>query len=92
MSSRHLSESAPLAAGKTTVSEYRMKFLDNTHDPKDPRARFYLSTELRQTHEEAWKMHLQWLEGKIIGDPQPTDTYTVEQLKAMGLVGVYKPD
>lgn len=31
-------------------------------------------------------------EGKIIGEPRATAAYTVEQLEAMGMVGVYEPE
>lgn len=33
-----------------------------------------------------------WLEGKVLGKPKATDTYTVEDLEGMGMVGVYAPD
>lgn len=32
----------------------------------------------------------QWLSDKQIGEPKPTSTYTVEQLRRMGMVGVYR--
>lgn len=30
--------------------------------------------------------------GKIVGRPQATERYTVEELQAMGLIGIYAPD
>lgn len=63
-----------------------MKFLSNTHDPH---ARMYVARMFDQTQEEAWRNHLEWLKDKVIGEPQATADYTVEELKAMGLVGVY---
>ena len=33
--------------------------------------------------------HSDWLRGKHIGEPRATETYTVAQLKAIGMVGVY---
>lgn len=30
-----------------------------------------------------------WIIGKIIGRPQATEKHTIEQLEAMGYVGVY---
>ena len=42
-----------------------------------------------ETHVEAVQRMRDWLRGKMIGDPQPTSTYTAEQLKKMDMVGVY---
>lgn len=67
-----------------------MEFLSNTFDPNHENAKMYLVVRFDQTREEAWRSHLRWLDGKIIGDPQPSDRYTTEQLKAMNIVGVYK--
>lgn len=52
----------------------KLRWIANTYDP-----------ELPKTKPQPW------LEGKIIGEPQPTpgSDLTTEQLKAMGLVGVY---
>lgn len=69
-----------------------MKFLSNTHDPKDKNARMYVARRFNETPEEAWRWHRKWLKGKVIGDPQATEAYTVEQLKEMGMVGVYLPN
>lgn len=55
-----------------------MKWLTNIGDPKKP---VYDPEELHE-----------YLKGKVIGDPQATSTYTVDQLKALGMVGVYAPD
>ncbi len=33
---------------------------------------------------------LDWARGFLIGRPQPTATYSVEQLEAMGMVGIYR--
>ena len=67
-----------------------MKFLTNTHDPKDKYAKMYVAHSLYETPAEAWAHHVEWLKDKIIGEPQATETYTVEQLKEMGMVGVYR--
>ncbi len=67
-----------------------MKFLGNTHDPQDEEnAKMYVVRRFGETHDEAWKHHIEWLKGKVIGDPQATEAYTVRQLKDMGMVGVY---
>ena len=66
-----------------------MEFLTNTHDPKDENARMYVARMPHETQGEAWRNHIQWLKGKIIGEPHATEAYTVEQLKEMNLVGVY---
>ena len=66
-----------------------MKFLSNIYDPKDKNAKMYISCHFDETQDEAWCLHCEWLKDKIIGDPQATSYYTVQQLKDMGMVGVY---
>ena len=65
------------------------RFLSNTHDPKDENAPMYVVRSFHETQEQAWANHLEWLKDKVIGDPQATEAYTVEQLKEMCMVGVY---
>jgi len=75
---------------KDIVKEKVMsRFLTNIRNPKDMNAKIYISRRIDETQEQAWINHLKWLEGKVIGDPQSTEAYTVEQLKEMGFVGVY---
>lgn len=66
-----------------------MRFLCNDSDPKDPNARNLVFTRVDQTQDEAYQQHLRWLADKIIGEPHATEFYTVQQLKDMGLVGIY---
>lgn len=33
--------------------------------------------------------HVKWLKDKLIGRPKATETYTAEQLEAMGMIGIY---
>lgn len=68
---------------------FRVRFLCNIHDPKDPNASMYVVRSFHESPEEAWRHHQEWLQGKVIADPCGTDTYTVEKLKEMGMVGVY---
>ena len=67
-----------------------MEFLTNTHDPKDKHAKMYVARSTYETTDVAWAHHIEWLKDKIIGEPQATEAYTVEQLKEMGMVGVYR--
>lgn len=69
-----------------------MKWVSNTYDPQRADARQYVSKLLNETTEEAWQHHLEWLKDKIIGEPQGTRLISAEDLKKMGLVGVYLPD
>lgn len=66
-----------------------MKFLTNTFDPSHPNAKHAVSTRDHETPHEAWQRHQKWLEGKVIGEPQATKAYTVPELKAFNMVGVY---
>lgn len=69
-----------------------MKWLANLHNPEDENWKKYVAVAPGETQEQAYADYLKWLDGKIIADPEPSDTYTVEQLKAMNIVGVYKDD
>ena len=66
-----------------------MKWLSNTYNPNNKDAKNHVGRSFDETQEQAWINHRKWLEGKIIGDPMPSEAYTVEQLKEMGMVGVY---
>ncbi len=45
-----------------------------------------------ETPQKAKDHETEWLKGKIIGPPQATETYTVKQLEAMDIVGIYVPE
>ena len=66
-----------------------MKWITNTYDPKAPDAQFSCARMGDETQAEAWQNYQLWLSNKIIGEPKATKEYTAEQLKAMGMVGVY---
>lgn len=59
-------------------------WLTNTNPKYPPVAMF------GQTQEEADLRYKKWLAGKRIGSPKATEAYTVEQLEARGMVGVYR--
>ena len=69
-----------------------MRFLQNTYNPEAKDAGIHLTQLHNETPEESWESYLRWLDGKIIGEPQATRDYTVEQLKARNVVGVYVAD
>lgn len=69
-----------------------MKYLTNMYDPSKPDAKSQVLCMLWQSVEEAWEKLQRFLQGKIVGRPKETDTYTVEELEAIGLVGIYAPD
>jgi len=69
-----------------------MRHLDNIYNPDKPDAKQLIKTRSGQTPEEAWAQQERWLSGKTIGRPKATEHYTVEQLEAMGMVGVYVED
>jgi hypothetical protein len=74
---------------------FDMKSLTSTYDPtKVEEAKMSLALSFEDWNdpngrERAWQHHLAYLKDKVIGRPQASDTYTVEELEAMGLVGVY---
>lgn len=67
-------------------------FLSNTYNPNAEDAFTYVRRRPHETPTEAWQHKLEWLSDKIIGEPQATEHYTVEQLKAMNMVGVYSKE
>ena len=66
-----------------------LKWIMNIYDPKAKNAKIFVRRHQNETQEQAWRTHLQWLKGKVIGEPKATSIYTVEELKKMDLVGVY---
>lgn len=70
------------------------RFLSNTYDPTRPHAEamhcysFHAYNDINSRRHE-WQMHLNWINANIITRPKATATYTVEQLEAMGMVGLY---
>lgn len=68
-------------------------WLMNQYDPSNPAARATLEGWLGKTPEGAWDL---WTEDLhrlyVIGEPRATAKFTAEQLKAEGLVGLYKRD
>ena len=69
-----------------------MKFVTNTFDPKRPDAMQHVPRLRGETVDEAWASLMAYLDGKTIGKPRATEVYTVAELEAMHVVGVYEPD
>lgn len=67
-----------------------MEWLTNTYNPNAANWADTVHAKNGQSRLEAARSLRQWLSDKQIGDPKPTDTYTVEQLRKMGMVGVYR--
>jgi len=59
------------------------------YNPNLNDAKEHLICRSNQTPDQAWAHEQEWLAGKIIGDPKATDDYSVAQLRAMNLVGIY---
>jgi len=69
-----------------------MRFLANIYDPQRPDAKRWLDLITGQTYEEVWAKREDWLRNKLIGRPQATAAYSIEELEAQGIVGVYAID
>ena len=67
-----------------------MKFLTNIPDPNTEYPIVFCA--YGETEDEALSRQRQWLRGKIMGKPQATEWRSVDELRAMGVVGVYLPD
>ena len=68
----------------------KIKWLTNLYNPELPEAREDIICESGQTQAQAWQNQVEWLKGKLIGKPKATTLYTVEELEAQNLVGIYK--
>lgn len=74
-----------------------MKFLSNTYDTHKPDARMCFVTSFEgwldnKVGDYEWEQHLKWIRTNVVGEPQATDTCTVEELKQMGMVGIYSKE
>jgi hypothetical protein len=75
------------------------RFLSNTPDPfRDGNAMhmcYSLEAMMDPTGElmrREWESYMHWIRSNVIVPPKSTEHYTTEQLKAMGMVGIYAPD
>ena len=69
-----------------------MIWLTNTYDPKREDAKYRLSVQIDHSRDAEWAKHLAWLSGCVIGRPKAMKLHSVEELEAMGRVGVYRRD
>jgi hypothetical protein len=69
-----------------------MRWLTNIYDPRRPdfKANIHLTT--LQTPEDAARDAREWLRDKTVGTPKATRYFTVAELEAMGMVGIYAPE
>jgi hypothetical protein len=63
-------------------------WLTNTLHPEKVNPAISSDSELGSDH--AYLVWKKWLSDKALGEPQPTDGLSVDDLKAQGYVGVYK--
>lgn len=66
-----------------------LKWLTNTIDPKTATT-YDMFVRLGETPNQAFRRFQDFMQGKVIGLPKATSAYTVEQLQAMKMVGVYE--
>jgi hypothetical protein len=66
-----------------------MKWISN--GPKQPNENNTIA-KYGESIFDAIKHVKQWQSQFIVGRPKPTDSHTVEELEAMGLIGLYKLD
>lgn len=69
-----------------------MKHISNIYNPCLPDARQHFISVVNMDSELQWREYLKWVYSNEVGDPQATDTYTVTELKVMGMIGVYKKE
>lgn len=84
--------------GKPTNSKYRElgRHLSNIFDHRRKDAEgmhcYSHSAMFNGLHamRQEWLSHLDWINENVIGPPEATDRYSVEELEAMGMIGIYK--
>lgn len=75
-----------------------MRWLTNMRDPRlDDAIKRVITHMLEEfgkyeTPEQAHQRELEYIEGRILGEPMATRKYSVVELKNMGLIGVYEDD
>lgn len=69
-----------------------MKWLTNLYDPTRYDAPWRVQRLMNETYMEAWEREKRYLADKVIGRPNETVDYSVEELERMGMVGVYSKD
>lgn len=65
-----------------------LEWKTNYANPYDPE--HWPSPESGETHLQALRREREFYDRFIKGRPQATGTYTVEQLEAMGMIGLYE--
>lgn len=72
----------------------KLVHLSNIFDPNLPGAKvmhqYEASINEVQRRNDEWNAHLDWYLSHLTGPPKASEAHTVEQLEAMGMVGVYK--
>ncbi|MEM1368490.1 MAG: hypothetical protein AAGG02_10820 [Cyanobacteria bacterium P01_H01_bin.15] len=68
-----------------------MRFLTNHANPETFKP-WDLIRGFEQSEEDALREFESWLKDKIVGEPRATESYSVEELKDMGMVGIYAKD
>jgi hypothetical protein len=73
----------------TIAGMFNMKpiWLANIIDPEKANSETIPFADFSSDHYSLWK---NWVSDKAIGDPQPADGLSVDDLKAQGYVGVYR--
>jgi hypothetical protein len=64
-----------------------MRWLSNAQDHRKAGYRPVLSS-----NDPDGRYYREWLRDKVVGRPKATETYTVEKLEAMGLIGLYQAE
>ena len=73
------------------------RFLSNIFDHRNQHAQMYMCYSHQamfngpKAMQIEWQHHLDWINQNIIGLPKATDTYTVDQLVGMRMIGIYAP-
>ena len=66
----------------------RKVWLTNVPNPKSTPSKVTFSSDISSEQDDS--LLQEWLSGKVLGEPKPTDGRSLDQLKAQGYVGVYK--
>ena len=65
------------------------RFLTNIYDPSAKNAKDVFTYPSNMDRDTVWEIHIDWINSHVLGQPQETEFYTVEQLREAGFLGLY---
>lgn len=68
----------------------QLRFCGNTYDPRKPDSERHIRYDWNEHPDVSLERHRLHIRSKLIGKPQGSDVYTVEELEQQSYVGLYR--